>query len=93
MEPSTAAAPLTSVDGSALAGTAAPMDMSFIGLFLHADWVGRIVMIMLLMASVWCWAIIIEKMSRLKKLNKSADEFEDRFWSGGSLESPVRSSG
>ncbi len=87
MEPSSPlAAPAGAVDGMAAGTNAANLDMSFIGLFLHADWVGRLVMILLLMASVWCWAIIIEKMGRLKKLGKTADEFEDKFWSGGSLE-------
>ena len=43
-------------------------------------------MLLLLSASVWCWAIIIEKSVRLRRLNRDATEFEDSFWSGGSLD-------
>ncbi|MDP1724733.1 MAG: protein TolQ [Alphaproteobacteria bacterium] len=61
-------------------------DFSFIGLFLRADLVVKTVMIVLILASIWCWAIIFEKITRIRRLNKSANEFEDRFWSGQSLE-------
>ena len=43
-------------------------------------------MIGLLFASVWVWAVVFEKWSSLRKVNREADGFEDRFWSGGSLE-------
>ena len=43
-------------------------------------------MISLFVASIWCWAIIVEKTLRLRKLNAAAAEFEDSFWSGGSLD-------
>lgn len=55
-------------------------------LFLQADWVVKTVMIMLILASVWCWAIIFEKVRRLRRLAAQADAFEDSFWSGGSLD-------
>src|SRR5204862_4040985 len=42
--------------------------------------------IALLLASFWSWAIIFEKMIRLRSLKKSAQSFEDTFWSGVSLE-------
>jgi biopolymer transport protein TolQ len=61
-------------------------DLSMWGLFLQADWVVKLVMLMLLAASVWCWAIIFDKAVRLRKLNAQAAEFEESFWSGGSLE-------
>jgi len=41
---------------------------------------------MLVLASVWSWAIIFEKFFKLRRLHQQADEFEDQFWSGGSLE-------
>lgn len=86
MEPSNlAAVEATKLAGSTAGGIGA-QDMSFIGLFMHADWVGRGVMVLLFLASIYCWAIIIEKLTRLKRLRKGADDFEDRFWSGGSLE-------
>src|SRR5579883_1037276 len=67
-------------------GTAAGGDLSLWGLFVQADIVVKIVMIGLLFASVWVWAVVFEKWSTIRKANKDADAFEDRFWSGGSLE-------
>lgn len=72
------------VETTALAGTAA--DLSVWGLFWLADPVVKLVMLALVAASIWCWAIIIDKIIRLRRLRREADEFEDRFWSGGSLE-------
>jgi biopolymer transport protein TolQ len=68
--------------GLATAGS----DLSLWGLFLEADILVKIVMVGLLAASVWVWAVVFEKWSSLRKVNKDADGFEDRFWSGGSLE-------
>jgi biopolymer transport protein TolQ len=61
-------------------------DLSLWGLFMQADIVVKLVMIGLLGASVWVWAVVFEKWSTLRKVNKEADGFEDRFWSGGSLD-------
>ena len=61
-------------------------DLSILGLFLQADIVVKIVMLALLVASVWVWAIVFEKVTTLRRVEKSADAFEDRFWSGGSLD-------
>jgi biopolymer transport protein TolQ len=61
-------------------------DLSVYGLFLQADWIVKAVMIMLLLASIWSWAIIIHKLIRLRSLRAQAKQFEDAFWSGGSLE-------
>ena len=71
---------------STLGGSTGPIDMSVYGLFMQADWVVKAVMIALLLASLWSWAIIFEKMLRLRSLKKSAQAFEDTFWSGVSLE-------
>ena len=67
-------------------GAAAAGDLSLWGLFLEADIVVKIVMLGLLAASVWVWAIVFEKVTSLRRVNKEADGFEDRFWSGGSLD-------
>ena len=75
----------TAVTSAALAGSVAH-DLSVWGLFLQSDIVVKIVMIMLILASFWCWAIIFEKIMRMRKLWAQADEFEEAFWSGGSLE-------
>lgn len=61
-------------------------DMSMWGLFMQADIIVKSVMVMLLLASFWCWAIIIDKVLRLRSLSSKADVFEEHFWSGGSLE-------
>jgi biopolymer transport protein TolQ len=61
-------------------------DLSLWGLFLQADWVVKGVMIGLLIASVWVWAIVFDKVTGLRRANRAADAFEDRFWSGGSLD-------
>ena len=74
------------VNAAGLMATSNQIDFSVWMLFLKADIVVKIVMIVLTVASVWCWAIIIEKSLRLKRLNQHAGEFEDSFWSGGSLD-------
>jgi biopolymer transport protein TolQ len=61
-------------------------DLSMIGLFLQADVIVKLVMMMLVMASVWSWAIIISKKSTLSSLYKKANKFEDSFWSGEPLD-------
>ena len=66
--------------------SAAGANLSLWALFLEADIVVKIVMLGLLAASVWVWAVVFEKWSSLRKVNKEADGFEDRFWSGGSLD-------
>jgi biopolymer transport protein TolQ len=68
-------------------------DLTIWGLFLQADWVVKLVMILLLLASIWVWAIVFEKATALRRANKAADGFEDQFWSGGSLEDLARQEG
>ena len=58
------------------------IDISIWGLILQADLVVRIVMLLLLMLSIFCWAIIFEKITKIKNLNKEAVDFENTFWSG-----------
>jgi biopolymer transport protein TolQ len=72
------------VNTAALAAPSA--NLSLWGLFLQADVVVKLVMLILLLASVWVWAIIIEKSISLRRVNREANAFEDEFWSGGSLE-------
>lgn len=77
--------PARAVD-AAQVGENAVHDMSAWGLFLQADIVVKLVMLLLVAASVWCWAIIFEKSRRLKSLNRRAGKFEEAFWSGESLD-------
>src|SRR5512140_2149894 len=72
------------VEAANLGGTVG--DFTLWGLFAQADIIVKIVMIMLLFASVWVWAIAFEKWQSLRKANAAADAFEDRFWSGGGLD-------
>ena len=53
---------------------------------MQATWIVKIVLMILLFASVWSWAIIFEKLWRLHHLQRAATGFEDEFWSGGSLD-------
>ncbi|HUC17214.1 MAG TPA: protein TolQ [Acetobacteraceae bacterium] len=62
------------------------VNLSLWGLFLQADIIVKFVILGLLAASIWVWAIIFEKWSSLRRVNQSADQFESRFWSGGSLD-------
>lgn len=67
-------------------GGAAAHDMSVIGLFMQADIIVKLVMLILIVSSVWCWAIIFEKRALMTKLAKRAKRFEDAFWSGEPLD-------
>jgi len=64
----------------------APVNFSLLGLFLSADWIVKIVMLGLLAASVWCWAIIVDKSMLYGRANRQMNAFERVFWSGQSLE-------
>ena len=61
-------------------------DVSILGLFLAADPIVKAVMGLLVLASIWCWGIIFEKLFKMRRLSRQSVEFEDAFWSGGSLE-------
>lgn len=73
-----------SVEAVDLGGT--DMDFSLWGMFMQADPVVKAVMILLILASFWSWAIIFEKIMRLRRVFRDADHFEDMFWSGQTLE-------
>ena len=74
------------VDALPLAGSAVPHDLSIIALFLQADTIVKAVLFLLLLASIWSWAVIFDKMTRLRRLRRDAEHFEETFWSGGSLD-------
>ncbi|MFL5226515.1 MAG: protein TolQ [Microvirga sp.] len=61
-------------------------DMSLVGLFLNAHIVVKLVIVGLLAASVWCWAIIVDKTLLFGRTRRAMDRFEEIFWSGQSLE-------
>lgn len=61
-------------------------DLSLISLFLQAHIVVKLVMIGLILASVWSWAIIVDKVLLYGRTKRQMDRFEKVFWSGQSLE-------
>jgi biopolymer transport protein TolQ len=61
-------------------------DLSILELFKNAHIVVKFVMLGLLFASVWSWAIILEKLVLYTKARKDTDKFEQVFWSGQSLD-------
>ncbi len=61
-------------------------DFSIIKLFLRADIIVKSVIILLIAASVYSWAIIFEKYKLFKKINSSSDDFEEKFWKSKSAE-------
>jgi biopolymer transport protein TolQ len=65
---------------------AAATEGSVFAMFWSASIVVKLVMIGLLTASVWCWAIIINKTLAIRRARAAMDEFETVFWSGNSLE-------
>ncbi len=66
-------------------------DLSFWALFLKAGFVVKVVMIGLILASIWSWAIIVDRMIMLARNKTQMDRFEKVFWSGHSLEDLYRS--
>ncbi|SHO62982.1 Cell division and transport-associated protein TolQ [Pseudoxanthobacter soli DSM 19599] len=66
-------------------------DISLIGLFLQAHIIVKVVMLGLLFASIWCWAIIIDKQLLITRTRRQMNMFEEAFWSGQSLEELYRS--
>jgi biopolymer transport protein TolQ len=66
---------------------------SALSLFLRADWVVKAVMIGLALASLWSWAIILDKLFRFAALNREADAFEAQVGSGRSLEEVAAAAG
>ena len=68
-------------------GLGSSVDFSLMSLFLRADFVVKSVIIILIAASIYSWAIIIEKFKMFKKINESTVEFEEKFWKSKSAES------
>jgi biopolymer transport protein TolQ len=64
--------------------------MSFGHLIMGASFVVQMVMLLLLVVSMVSWTMIFRRRSALKEARSAADDFEDRFWSGGDLSSLYR---
>ena len=74
-------------------GAVSPASFDVVHLFLHADWVVRGVMIVLALASLWSWAVIIDKAFRFSAINGHANHFEDQVGSGKPLEDVAAAAG
>jgi biopolymer transport protein TolQ len=61
-------------------------NLSLWHLFMQADWIVKSVIIILILASVWCWAIAVEKYQKFKRLNEETNVFEEAFWGSQSLD-------
>ena len=67
-------------------GLTSSSDFSIINLFIRADLIVKLVILMLIGASIYSWAIIFEKFRLFKKINQSTIEFEEKFWRSKSAE-------
>lgn len=74
------------MEAAEIAGNMPHHDLSMLGLFLQSDIIVKSVMLMLIFASVWGWAIIFNKYTRFKMLKRQTAKFEESFWSGDMLE-------
>lgn len=70
----------------ALLGAASPTNFSALAIFVRGDFVVKLVLIGLLIASLWSWTVIIDKLFRFAALGKNASEFEEEVNSGRALE-------
>ena len=75
------------------AAAVTPESFDLLSIFIRADWVVKLVMIGLAIASLWSWTIILGKLVRLGGLNREADRFEDQVASGQSLEDVAAAAG
>jgi len=73
------------VETTQLPGTVSH-SLSILDLVGQADLIVKLVLLLLLLASFWSWAVIFDKLMRLRRLRQSAASFEETFWSGGSLD-------
>jgi biopolymer transport protein TolQ len=70
-----------------------PDTFNALTLFMRADWVVKLVMLGLGLASLWSWTVILDKTFRFASLNREANRFEDAVASGRSLEDVATDAG
>ena len=69
-----------------VANTTSGKYLSVFSLITSTDWIGKSVMLLLIMASVWSWAIIFAKIFQIKRVKSNISKFEEIFWSGQILD-------
>ena len=67
-------------------GLASSADFSLVNLFIRADIIVKSVIVLLIVCSIYSWAIMIDKFKLFKKINISSEEFEEKFWRSKSAE-------
>ena len=72
---------------SQVVGLGGSTDFSLLSLFLRADFVVKSVILILIAASIYSWALIFDKYRLFKKINISILDFENKFWKAKSAES------
>ncbi len=72
---------------SQIVGLGGTTDFSLWSLFLRADFVVKSVIVILIAASIYSWALIFDKYRLFKKINYSILDFENKFWKAKSAES------
>lgn len=77
--------PVNSSNTEALANAGQVHDLSFYGMFMQADWVVKAVILILVIASIWCWKIILDKWLTFSSTRTKMKKFEKRFWSSNNL--------
>jgi biopolymer transport protein TolQ len=60
--------------------------LSLVKLFLDADWVVKLVIVGLVLASIWSWTIIVGFLFRLSRINDETAKFETEFWKSGDID-------
>ena len=71
-------------------GLGGSTDFSLMQLFLRADFIVKSVIIILIAASIYSWALIFEKYRLFKRIEKSTNSFESKFWKSRSAENFYR---
>ncbi len=78
---------VAAVGAADVAGTNAHAgDLSMWGMFLNADFVVKTIIILLIIASFWCWAIIIDKYLTFKKAKSVGERFQKEFWQADEMD-------
>jgi biopolymer transport protein TolQ len=67
-------------------GSLQELDFSLFGLFFRADIIVQMVMVMLIVASFWAWAVILQKLINFRRARAEATAFDTAFWSGEPLD-------
>ena len=74
------------METQSLADVADGSSLSMWDMVWSSDTVTKVVMLGLILASIWSWAIIIDKIATLREVKQRSRSFESKFWSGGSLD-------